>query len=968
VNDKHAPDTPLTRRLVRAVLGFGVGVAIGLAPYLGTVAVPGFRPLLELYPLSIRDTMIPLAAALMGIVAVCVEWYGSDRLSAAWLSRSFRRALTIVVAGLLLVVVVHTTFVVKVVIDGGRETVSFVVGWSRQPSCKCGPELSDAQCITDVTTFNPASIDTCWGDRNVRFAKLSLILSYLVFTGGFGGLVGLATLRAGRRRRLDLRSDSTEDKSRRRPNEEQVRPEAERAPVRVDIAPLEVPPPPADLVDAIRGRDCVVILGSGMNAQAGLPSWSSLLDRIIHDALEPIEVAAFEQLLETRLVDDVVAALVAQLSAGELKSRIIEEIRKYEPIDLGAYRTLSKLPVSAVVSLNLDHLALDAFSVNAHELYTPRHSERLLDALSRNEFFVLMLNGSFDSPESILLSYQDLKDTMSRNQAFRDLIRRLYYSRPLLFLGVSLNGVENFLRTVDRTAEPSRTHYALVEVTDPTWELVSRNLEATFRLKVLPFTPHHRRGSIDGFLRQIQSRLDTSVAPAPQPVPQGVSRVELRNIGPFIHCDLEFDERWTVILGDNGVGKSSLLRAIAVGLCGKATEPFATRLLKSGAGTGEIKIWFGGREYLTTVSRRSGDASAVVDTQSGVAIERERVLVVGYPALRTVGGARASADAPPQRPNPADLIPLTSEEPDPRLDSIKTWIVRIHNAKNSEDTPATERQRYAALYDRIFSLLRTLTAGVALEPAGVNALTGQITIRTVDGVVPFESLSQGTLSLIGWTGALMQRMYETAPQGIDDPLKAPAVVLVDEIDAHMHPAWQQALVKRLSETFRNTQFIVTTHSPLVIGSLEPNQVYRFERNQEGAVEIARPEYALKGLGASGLLTSGLFGLASQLDLETANALDRKRRLTARRLDPATPKEEFSAIDVDLRELEAQVAHVDATKIVRDPLYAPFVEAMTRVQHTSSDEGPPITLTADEKQEQAKVAEAIVRDLMSKPEV
>jgi hypothetical protein len=194
VTQTITPPTSRARRLVRAILGFGVGVAIGLAPYLGTVAVPGFRPLLGLYPLSIRDIMIRLAAALMGVVAVSVEWFGSERLSPTWLHQTFLRTLGIVVAGLFALIVLHTVFVVSVPIDGGSDTVSFVIGWSRQASCKCGPELSDAQCIATVTTFNPASIDACWGDRSIRFAKLGLILSYLIFTAGFGGLVGLTLM------------------------------------------------------------------------------------------------------------------------------------------------------------------------------------------------------------------------------------------------------------------------------------------------------------------------------------------------------------------------------------------------------------------------------------------------------------------------------------------------------------------------------------------------------------------------------------------------------------------------------------------------------------------------------------------------------------------------------------------------------------------------------------------------------
>lgn len=75
------PPTALTRVWVRSLIGFSVGVAVGLAPYLGVTGVPLFTPLLELIPSTARHTTIPLSAALMGLVAMWVQWYGADKLS-----------------------------------------------------------------------------------------------------------------------------------------------------------------------------------------------------------------------------------------------------------------------------------------------------------------------------------------------------------------------------------------------------------------------------------------------------------------------------------------------------------------------------------------------------------------------------------------------------------------------------------------------------------------------------------------------------------------------------------------------------------------------------------------------------------------------------------------------------------------------------------------------------------------------
>ena len=73
------PATSLSKKFVRYIIGFGVGVAVGLAPYLGILNVPFFKPLLSLIPEAVRGTAIPLSAALMGIVAVVIQSYGSER-------------------------------------------------------------------------------------------------------------------------------------------------------------------------------------------------------------------------------------------------------------------------------------------------------------------------------------------------------------------------------------------------------------------------------------------------------------------------------------------------------------------------------------------------------------------------------------------------------------------------------------------------------------------------------------------------------------------------------------------------------------------------------------------------------------------------------------------------------------------------------------------------------------------------
>ena len=88
-------------------------------------------------------------------------------------------------------------------------------------------------------------------------------------------------------------------------------------------------------------------------------------------------------------------------------------------------------------------------------------------------------------------------------------------------------------------------------------------------------------------------------------------------------------------------------------------------------------------------------------------------------------------------------------------------------------------------------------------------------------------LSQGEKSLMALVGDLARRLAMMNP-GLDNPLNGDGVVLIDEVDLHLHPRWQRTVVERLRDTFPRCQFILTTHSPLVISDCKALQVFSLE--------------------------------------------------------------------------------------------------------------------------------------------
>jgi AAA domain, putative AbiEii toxin, Type IV TA system len=119
-------------------------------------------------------------------------------------------------------------------------------------------------------------------------------------------------------------------------------------------------------------------------------------------------------------------------------------------------------------------------------------------------------------------------------------------------------------------------------------------------------------------------------------------------------------------------------------------------------------------------------------------------------------------------------------------------------------------------------------------------------------------LSDGYRAYIGWIGDMLFHLCMGAASGAK-LIDTRGVVLVDEIDLHLHPAWQRVVLPTLSRALPNVQFIVTTHSPLVVGSLEATNLFTLVE-QDGAVTVKRLPEDVYGRSAEQILLSPYFGL------------------------------------------------------------------------------------------------------------
>lgn len=167
--------------------------------------------------------------------------------------------------------------------------------------------------------------------------------------------------------------------------------------------------------------------------------------------------------------------------------------------------------------------------------------------------------------------------------------------------------------------------------------------------------------------------------------------------------------------------------------------------------------------------------------------------------------------------------------------------------------------------------------------------------------MPATYLSHGYQSTLAWVADLVGNfLLDFDGKGIAEPRNLSGLVLVDELDLFLHPDWQADFIDALSTTFPNLQFVTTTHSPLLISKLRPEQVVQLEWDDEGSIE-ARPFEGDPRLMTATDLYRQLFGITNPPPTELARVLSRYEYLGA---DAARTDAE----DEELERLRAELEH------------------------------------------------------------
>ncbi len=208
------------------------------------------------------------------------------------------------------------------------------------------------------------------------------------------------------------------------------------------------------------------------------------------------------------------------------------------------------------------------------------------------------------------------------------------------------------------------------------------------------------------------------------------------------------------------------------------------------------------------------------------------------------------------------------------LAAFQQWMIYLDYREAKQNDATAKRLRELG----VAAINELLPTGVRYDSIDGD---GRILFDVHGTKVPTAGLSDGYRSVLGLGGDLVWRMISAFPKS-DNPLHEPGVVLIDELDIHLHPMWQRNIAGWLRNQFPNIQFIVTTHSPMVAaGAGFDALTLKISSDTASALPITQ---SLFSMDVDDILRSEAFGLISTFSPETEQKLNRLSKLQSK----ATP--------------------------------------------------------------------------------
>ncbi|WP_187119048.1 AAA family ATPase [Bacillus marasmi] len=329
-----------------------------------------------------------------------------------------------------------------------------------------------------------------------------------------------------------------------------------------------------------------------------------------------------------------------------------------------------------------------------------------------------------------------------------------------------------------------------------------------------------------------------------------ITEIILENFRGFKQLHLQFQEKNVVLVGTNGVGKSTILNA-AIILLSRFVESLSFGIskkislsetdIKNGKQGLKIKctLEYNGKErqleLIKTLAANQYSSSKLTvndSTQDLIAYLHKQLaedccfnapIFVNYPVHRTV------KDVPIKLKARKGFDPFSAYHHcfsnDVDFRSFFEWF--LDEAYMEELRQGAPNRQLSAVRNAIYNFLPGFSDLKVTRGRKIR-----VTVVKGNQRLEISQLSNGEKCTLAMVGDLARRLALANPS-LDNPLEGEGIVLIDEIELHLHPALQRDIINRLQSTFPNIQFILSTHSPQVLGEINSAQIFFVTQQEDG---------------------------------------------------------------------------------------------------------------------------------------
>lgn len=375
-----------------------------------------------------------------------------------------------------------------------------------------------------------------------------------------------------------------------------------------------------------------------------------------------------------------------------------------------------------------------------------------------------------------------------------------------------------------------------------------------------------------------------------------IKQIKLHNVKCFDDLTLDFIDdsnkirKWTAFLGINGVGKSILLQAITLSLTGDPAlihdlVPNSHYWVRKHKEMGTIDVIASVTNESTNFKQRDFHLRYLVlsqDTKIKNQMFPPRIIPDPehdghqrfYEFIDNRRNRAIFCSYGPYRRLPNKLEKQSGIRDFASFNSIASMfysdVLFIDLNEWLKDLDYRQIKFKDKTAEKLFSqAIKTLSSVIPRTKFDSINKRGEAMFVTPSGIVPFSELSDGFRSIISWVLNLFISIVE-ANSNKDNPLHSEGVVLVDELDLHLHPQGQRKIVDWLRKTFPNIQFIVSSHSPFIAQSLKQGELFVL-KTQRGKTAVEQIHESFEGWRVDQILTT-IFGLESTRDVRTERKL------------------------------------------------------------------------------------------------